>query len=60
MPKFNPDEIAGYMVDGDYVHVDCATEEEKEEITLEDILLRTQIDESDDEYICSRCFKRIS
>ena len=56
--EINRKEIAGYKIGGKLICIKCFSEED-ETVTEDMILLFDELEESDTEYFCDRCKKKL-
>ena len=53
------DDIAGYFLNNEVVCSDCATKEETDEATQDEIIILTKIKNDDSRFFCDRCKKQL-
>ncbi|VBB41121.1 hypothetical protein TRIP_E50153 [uncultured Spirochaetota bacterium] len=53
------EDILGYVVDESLVCTECATAEEVDEATSDDLITRDDVEKGNKAYFCDRCNSRI-
>jgi hypothetical protein len=53
------DEIAGYCFGGEMVCLECVQSDELTDLRKDDVLVRNDVESSEDMYFCDRCGKEL-
>lgn len=55
MAIYSEDQILGFWFDNELVCWDCATDQERESPSQDQLVLQNVVENSDDYYFCDRC-----
>ena len=53
------EDVMGYFVNEQFICYDCASQDEEQEATQDEVVIRDDIESGDNLYFCDRCNKQV-